>query len=144
MAHPTLARLLLSGLVAAQGATALKTDLHRSHATNPLWPPHARFHVVWQVLNLTLLAAIELALLWAPGAQRDGRFYLAAGLAGATLAAFWGALAFRSRYGGALYDRNGISPLQVRLWGRMFQVELNLAAVLLGSALLAILVAIYR
>ena len=47
----------------AQGLVALKIDLGRSHTTNPLWLPHARFHVVWQVLNLAFLALAEVALI---------------------------------------------------------------------------------
>jgi hypothetical protein len=68
----------LSSLAATQGLAVLLIDLRRSHATNPLWTPHARFHVVWQVLNLALLALVELALIWRSGPAAATRFYLAA------------------------------------------------------------------
>lgn len=50
---------------------ALKIDLHRSYATNPLWTGHPRFHVVWQVLNLALAGLVEVGLIWwlRPGAE---------------------------------------------------------------------------
>jgi hypothetical protein len=78
LAHPFLARVVLSGIAVTQALATLKIDLHRSHATNPLWLPHARFHLVWQVFNLALLSLGEVALLWWSGPFAEGRFYLAA------------------------------------------------------------------
>lgn len=144
MAHPFFARLLLSSLAATQGFAALKIDLHRSHATNPLWLPHARFHVVWQVLNLSLLALVEVALIWWSGPGAVGRFYLAACVTAMTLVAFWGALASMRLYAGALFDPNGILPWKVSLGGRILRLDMNTVAVTLGSILLVISVAVYR
>lgn len=125
-----------------QGLATLKIDLHRSHATNPLWLPHARFHLVWQVFNLALLSLAEVALVWGPFAE--GCFYLAACLIALTLVGFWGALATMRLYAGALFDRNGILPLKVKVGGRILRVEMNTVAVLCGSIVLLIAVAIYR
>jgi len=138
------ARVLLSGIAVTQGLAALKIDLHRSHATNPLWLPHARFHLVWQVLNLALLALAEVALVWWIGPFPEGRFYLAACLIAITLAAFLGAFATMRLYAGALFDWNGILPLKMKIGGRILQLEMNMVAVLLASIVLVIAVAIYR
>ena len=40
-------------------------DFNESHATNPLWTGHARFHLVWQVNAMILTAILSLFLLWA-------------------------------------------------------------------------------
>lgn len=144
MAHPFFARLLLTSLAASQGLAALKIDLHRSHATNPLWLRHARFHVVWQVLNLALLALVEVVLIWWSGPCAGAGFYLAAFLTATTLAAFWMALGSMRLYSGALFDPNGILPWKVRLRGRILRLDMNTMAVALGSILLVISVALYR
>jgi hypothetical protein len=144
MAHPAFARVLLTGIAVAQGLATLKIDLHRSHATNPLWPSHARFHLVWQVLNLVLLAFAEVALVWWFGPLEQARFYLAACLIGITFVGFWGALATMRLYAGALFDPNGILPLKVKIGEKILQVEMNMVAVLCGSIALLIAVCIYR
>jgi hypothetical protein len=144
LAHPLFARLLLSGVATGQGLAALKIDLHRSHATNPLWPKHARFHIVWQVLNLALLALVESALVWWPGQGAAARFYVAASLIAITFVGFWGAYTSMRLYGGALFDPNGILPWKVRLGGRILALEMNMVAVALGSVLLVLAVACYR
>ena len=144
MPHPFFARVLLSSLAATQGLAVLLIDLRRSHATNPLWTPHARFHVVWQVLNLALLALVELALIWRSGPAAATRFYLAAWLTAMTLVAFCGALASIRLYDGALFDQNGILPWKLRLAERDLQLDKNTIVVALGSMVLLVSVAIYR
>jgi hypothetical protein len=69
----------LSSLAAAQGLVALKIDLDRSHANNPLLLPHVRFHAAWQVLNLALLALAEVALIWWSGSLSAAWDFLSIG-----------------------------------------------------------------
>ncbi|WP_333667944.1 hypothetical protein [Parvibaculum sp.] len=45
-------------------------EVNATHVFNPDWPPHARFHDVWQLLTNTGLAALCLWLVWARGAVR--------------------------------------------------------------------------
>jgi hypothetical protein len=64
-----------------QAITTVLIDLSRTHATNPLWTGHARFHVVWQSSTVVFLSAVELILIWLTAPRLDARFYLAALLA---------------------------------------------------------------
>ena len=72
--HPLVARGLLTLLCAAQGVATLAIDLNRNHATNPLWPGHARFHLVWQAGSTFMLAAVEVALICWSGPYAMQRF----------------------------------------------------------------------
>ena len=87
---------MLSTVAGLQGLAPLPIDLNRTHATNPIWPGHARFHVVWQTFTAALLAVPEVGLIWWPGPAARGRFYLAAGLAATSMIGFGLALLFRS------------------------------------------------
>src|SRR5215469_10026276 len=95
------ARLTVSVIAAGQGIAPLFIDLNRTHATNPLWPGHARFHLVHQVFSLLPAAAVQIGLLWWPGTAMRARFYLAAVLTATSLAGFLIATVARPLYGGA-------------------------------------------
>ena len=43
-------KILISLATAIYGFIPVFVDLGKTHATNPLWTSHARFHVVWQVI----------------------------------------------------------------------------------------------
>jgi len=136
-----VARLIVSSIAAGQGILPVFIDLNRTHATNPLWPGHARFHLVWQTFTVLPTSAIAVALLWWPGAAVGERFYLAVLLTATSLAGFFTATLTRSMYGGTLHDPNGIQPARVRVGSRTILFDLNLAivcvaAVLLGGAVL--------
>ena len=63
-------------------------DLNDTHMTNPLWPPHARFHWSIQWYSITLLNVIALYLLW--GKYEGHRSRLAITVAGLAPILFWG------------------------------------------------------
>ena len=76
-----LARILLTVATLGYGFVTIKADFNATHATNPLWTPHARFHVVWQVLSYSGIALIALGLIWI-GGPHAGRTALPGGPAG--------------------------------------------------------------
>ena len=92
---------VMSLAVLMYGVIPLFADLNRTHATNPAWTAHARFHVVTQVLTTTAVAAISLWLLWSPAIERSLGICLAAALS------FFLSAALRRFYGGALSDAEG-------------------------------------
>ena len=143
MEHHTLARVLLAILCGGQSVVTPLIDLNRTHATNPAWPSHARFHLVWQVAGTVLMSVLEIALIWWSGHWEDQRFYLAAILTSVPLLAFLIALVTRRAYDGALYDPNGIQPARIAVFGRVFRLELNLVAVAAALLVLAAILAVY-
>src|SRR3954447_1126727 len=132
-----VARWIVSAIAAGQGIAPLFIDLNRTHATNPRWPGHARFHLVYQVFTLLPLSAVEIALLWRPGPVSAARFYLATALTATPLAGFLVATLARPQYGGTLHDPNGIQPARLRLGSRQIVFDLNLAIVVVAGVLMA-------
>lgn len=63
-------------------------DLNSTHMTNPLWPPHARFHWSIQWYSITILNVIALYLLW--GRYQDAGSSLSIKMAGLAPILFWG------------------------------------------------------
>jgi hypothetical protein len=141
--HRFAASVLLTGLCGIQGVATLAIDLHRSHATNPRWPGHARFHVAWQSMNVALLSALEIGLIWWHGPHATQRFYLAVILASVSCFGFLLALLGRRFYGGTLSDPNGIPPAHIPIAGRTLSLDLNLAAILAALVTLAAILRIY-
>lgn len=129
---------MLSVLAAVQGIASCAIDLNRTHATNPLWPGHARFHLVWQRCTSFLSAVTEVALVWWRGPGLHWRFYLAAILTGIPMAAFVLATVFRPMYRGTLHDPNGISPVRAGWGGWRVAIDGNAMAVSAGLVVLAL------
>ncbi len=98
---------VMSLAVLMYGVIPLFADLNRTHATNPAWTQHARFHVVTQVLTTSAVAAISLWLLWSPDIDRSLGICVAAALSFAVLGSFFVSAALRRFYGGALSDEEG-------------------------------------
>ncbi|MEM9256788.1 MAG: DUF6640 family protein [Pseudomonadota bacterium] len=101
-------------------------DFNKTHATNPLWPPHARFHVVWQVLSNACISLVALYLLWTPSSEYLTHLYVAAALNFIWGLNFYITLATMPLYGGALRDVNGIKPFRFNVFGTVREVDTNL------------------
>ena len=138
------ARVMLTFFAASQGNATLAIDFNRTHATNPRWPGHARFHLVWHNITVALFAAIAVALIWWREPYPDERFYLAAFLTFIPMLGFLAALVSRKLYGGTLHDDNGIPPLRLPFRGKLLELDGNAIAVALGCTFLAVTVLIYR
>src|SRR6266404_4727634 len=106
------ARALLTLATLGYGLAPALADFNKTHATNPLWTPHARFHVVWQVSSYCGVAVIALCLIWLNGPLPRERLLLAGALGAAVYGAFFATLVARKLFGGALYDQNGYPPFR--------------------------------
>ena len=139
-----VARVLLAIFCRLQGIGTAAIDLGRAHATNPLWPGHARFHVVWQVGSVGFLSGSEIVLILFPGRFVEPRFYPALVLAAVPVFGFFAALIGSRFYGGTLSDSNGIQPVQLHLGGVRVRVDLNLAAEIVAAVTLGVIAVLYR
>jgi hypothetical protein len=110
--HMLLARVLLTLATLGWAAATVLADFNKTHATNPKWTPHARFHVVWQISSYVGFGLIALALIWWPGPYAIERLYFVALMGAVVYAAFFVALAAMPLYGGAAYDDNGYLPFK--------------------------------
>lgn len=129
------AKVLLTIVTLGYSAIPTFFDLSDSHATNPSWTGHARYHVIWQVSSYDLIAVVALGLTWTAGA--DGRgLGVPALIALAAYGGFWIAWATRPLYGGVLRDEvNGVPDVRYGLLGRRRAVDANVAVFLPLTAL---------
>ena len=119
-------RILFTVMAVAIAIGPMVADFNRTHATNPLWTPHARFHVVWQVLSQAGVSAIILYLLWMPSTAYATHIWIAAMLNYIWIGSFYLTLASMPIYGGALKDENGIKPFRFPIGGKVYLVDTNL------------------
>jgi hypothetical protein len=134
---------MLTALAAGQGIMPLFIDLNRTHATNPLWPGHARFHVVWQTFGLFFMGVLGVAVIWWPPAESREHFYLAAMITALPMLGFFVALFTRKMYDGALHDPNGIQPVRIRVGNKVREFDMNAVLVIVGTVVLLGAVLIY-
>lgn len=113
--------------IATLGYSTIPTffDWNSSHAANPTWTGHARYHVVWQVASYDLVALLSFGLIWTAGADAAD-LWIPALLAVAMYGGFWIAWATRSIYGGILQDEvNGVPEVHLNLFGRKVSIDAN-------------------
>ncbi len=126
-----LARILLTLVTLGYGFATILADFNKTHATNPKWTPHARFHVVWQISSYAGFGLLALALLWWPGPYALERLYLVAIIGAIVYAAFFIAVFAMPVYGGAAYDDNGYQPFAapVPIVARAWDVNITIFCV---------------
>ena len=90
-----LARILFTLVTAGWAALTVFADFNKTHATNPKWTPHARFHVVWQISSYFGFGLLACALIWWPGPLVVERHYLVALMGAIVYAAFFAASGLR-------------------------------------------------
>lgn len=121
----SLTRILLTITVVGFSIVPMFADFNKTHATNPLWTPHARFHVVWQVLSYGGFGVIALLLLWRDGSDYLFKLYLVLGMCAAVYGAFFTTYATMPIFGGEAHDVNGYLPIPVKLGSQKINVDLN-------------------
>lgn len=141
--HRLIGRVLLLVFCAAQIVATPAIDFNRTHATNPLWTRHARFHLVWQIFSQCIFAAFAGWLAWSSGPGTGLRFYFAVAIVAIPLVGFLLATVTRWFYGGALYDPNGILPVQLTILGKRLKVDVSVVVVVAGLVALAGIVIVY-
>lgn len=144
MIYQAIARDLLAVLCTLQGLVALAIFLNTNHANSTGWPGHARFHAVWQGVSFLALAILECALVFERGPFQTERFYLAAILTGIPMFGFLVAFAGSHLYRGVLAESHAVPPAAFRLLGVELILELNLAAELLATLMLILIVLLFR
>ena len=108
--HILVARILLTLVTAGWAFGTVIADFNKTHATNPAWTGHARFHVVWQISSYVGFGLLALVLTWTPGPLVLERLVLVVVMAAIVNAGFFVAAFAMPLYGGRAYDDNGYLP----------------------------------
>src|SRR3974390_20087 len=140
--HLLVARVLFTVMTAGWAVATVIADFNKTHATNPKWTPHARFHVVWQISSYVGFGLLAFVLIWWPGPLAIERLYLVALMGAIVYAAFFAALIAMPVYGGAAYDDNGYLPFKapVPLFSKAWDVNVTIFSiqlVLLAAGIVA-------
>ena len=107
-----VARILFTLMTAGWALLTVLADFNKTHATNPKWTPHARFHVVWQISSYVRFGLLVFALVWCARSLAGERLYFVASIGVVVYAAFFAALITMPIYGGGAYDENGYQPFK--------------------------------
>ena len=125
-------KILISLATVIYGFIPLFVDLGKTHATNPLWTSHARFHVVWQVIIMFFLAIMGLYFLWFSDATQSYSINLPFLFGLIVLGGFLLNVLVLHLYKGTLSDPNGVPPIFGKVDANLFGFTLGLVLLLLG------------
>jgi len=129
--HLLVAKVLFTLPTAGWAVATVIADFNKTHATNPKWTPHARFHVVWQISSYVGFGLLAFALIWWPGPLALERLYLVAAMGVIVYAAFFTALVAMPIYGGSAYDNNGYKPFKapIPIISKMWDVNVTIFSI---------------
>ena len=122
-----ISKVLLTLICVGFGTLTPLIDFNESHATNPLWTGHARFHLVWQVNAMIITALLSIALLWF--------FYSIANhlivilLNYLWIFSFYATVFGLKLFDGELNDVNGVPPVFIKILGREYEIDRNIQAI---------------
>ena len=125
-----IASIILSSFCLGLGLIAPLIDFNVSHATNPLWTGHSRFHLVWQVNALAVTGFFVLFLLWIIPSQMNVLISII--LIYIRLLSFVFALLFMPLYDGKLNDVNCVPPIEIDFFGKEIKIDRNVQAISAG------------
>tara|TARA_B100001057_G_C22741132_1_gene907797 strand:- start:492 stop:1046 length:555 start_codon:yes stop_codon:yes gene_type:complete len=122
-----ISNIILSALCLGLALIAPLIDFNESHATNPLWTGHARFHLVWQVNALAASGILVLFLLWIIPSSMN--LLISIVILYVWLLSFMFALLFMPIYDGKLNDVNGVPPIKISLINKQIEIDRNVQAI---------------
>lgn len=125
--HLFISKILLTMICIGFATITPLIDFNESHATNPLWTGHARFHLVWQVNAMIFTSLLCLSLLWV-----FDSFYnllLVVALNYLWIFSFFATAVSIKLYDGEFNDINGVPPILVNFLGRKIEIDRNIQAI---------------
>ena len=128
-----IGKILFSFIAFGLAFMPLLVDFNESHATNPLWTGHARFHLVWQVTALTMTGLIVILLLWVFPSLSNTIISIV--LLYIWLICFFIAWLAMPIYGGKPNDVNGVPPVNMNFFGKQYEVDRNLQGIVSATIL---------
>ena len=124
--------LMTIGIAIFTFAPPIVDILTPTHVFNPGWVPHARFHTMWAIFSTSALGLLALWFLWRGPAQQRLGTHIAGAIGTCILGAFMLATATMSLYGGALSDKNGVSPVAEGINPNLVTFSFALLMILIG------------
>ena len=125
--HIFISKVLLTMICFGFATITPLIDFNESHATNPLWTGHARFHLVWQVNAMILTSLLCLPLLWV----FDSFFnlLLVVALNYLWIFSFFVTAVSIKLYDGEFNDINGVPLILINFLGREIEIDRNVQAI---------------
>lgn len=112
-------------------------DFNASHAWNPDWDPHARFHLVWQLATMGTSGIVNLWLIWFRSPRTVANLWLSVLWQATTIGGFWISVLLVPVYGGKVTMPN------IHMY--FFGIDENIIAfTVFGSILIAATVVLLR
>ena len=110
-------KYILSTLIILMMVATAVADLGFMHAGNEAWPPHARFHAVWNVTHVWLTHGLALLVLWSQLLSPKIGFRISLGIYLAFPVSFFVSSAIASFFGASVHPDLPLADQPPRLLG---------------------------
>ena len=122
-----ISKVLLTLICIGFGTLTPLIDFNESHATNPLWTGHARFHLVWQVNAMIITAVLSIAMLWFFYSITNHLIVILLNFL--WIFSFYATVFGLKLFDGELNDINGVPPVFIKILGREYEIDRNIQAI---------------
>ena len=119
-----ISKVLLTLICIGFGTLTPLIDFNESHATNPLWTGHARFHLVWQVNAMIINSIAVYILIWFFYSITNHLIVIL--LNYLWIFSFYATVFGLKLFDGELNDINGVPPVFIKILGREYEIDRNI------------------